>query len=121
MSGVLFYYMTEQERKWVQEYLRNYPNFAEKYFKIKTKDGKIIPFKFNSAQRKVDALVNDVIKSGKKQWFIVLKARQEGISTYFTGRGFWRNMTRKYWKTAIVGHVKDASNNLFEMIKRFYS
>jgi hypothetical protein len=112
--------MTEQERKWFNEYIRIYPNFAEKYLRIKTKDGKIIPFKFNNAQRKVDKIVNDTISAGKKQWFIVLKARQEGISTYFSGRGFWRNMTRKFWKTAVVGHVKDASNNLFDMIKRFY-
>lgn len=112
--------MTEQERKWFNEYIRIYPNFAEKYLRIKTKDGKIIPFKFNNAQRKVDKIVNDTISAGKKQWFIVLKARQEGISTYFSGRGFWRNMNLKNWKTAVVGHVKDASNNLFDMIKRFY-
>lgn len=113
--------MTEQEQKWVDEVLRVYPVFAEKYFKIKTKNGKIIPFRLNNAQKKVDQIVNDVISRGKPQKFIVLKARQEGISTYFSGRGFWRNMTRKFWKTAVVGHVKDASNNLFDMIKRFYN
>lgn len=113
--------MTEQERKWVNEVLKNFPVFAEKYFRIKTKDGKIIPFKLNNAQAKVNKIVEDTIKAGKPQRFIILKARQEGISTYFSGRGFWRNMTRKFWKTAVVGHVKDASNNLFDMIKRFYN
>lgn len=113
--------MTEQEKKWVNTVLKVYPAFAENYFKIKTKDGRIIPFKFNNAQNKVHKIVEDTIAKGKKQWFIVLKARQEGISTYFSGRGFWRNMTHKYWKTAVVGHVKDASNNLFEIAKRFYN
>jgi len=113
--------MTEKERQWLATDIKIYSVFAEKYLKIKTKDGRIIPFKFNSAQQKVDRIVNEVIKAGKPQKFIVLKARQEGISTYFSGRGLWRNITRKFWKAAVIGHVKDASNNLFEMIKRFYN
>jgi hypothetical protein len=113
--------MTDEERKWVKDVLKNFPVFAERYFKIKTKDGKIVPFKFNSAQRKVHQIVEETIAAGKPLHFIILKARQEGISTYFAGMSFWRNMTRKYWKTAIIGHVKDASNNLFDMIKRFYN
>lgn len=111
----------EEEKIWVEQVLRNYPVFAEKYFRIKTKDGRIIPFKFNNAQWKVHEIVENAKKQGKPLKFIVLKARQEGISTYFSGMGFWRNMTRKFWKTAVVGHVKDASNNLFDMIKRFYN
>lgn len=113
--------MTEQERKWVNEVLRNFPVFAESYFKIKTKDGRIVPFRLNSAQKKVYAIVEKTIKEGKPKKFIILKARQEGISTLFAGMSFWRNMTRKFWKTAIIGHVKDASNNLFDMVKRFYN
>lgn len=111
----------EQENIWFKEVLSVYPVFAEKYFRIKTKDGRIIPFKFNNAQWKVHEIVENAKKQGKPLKFIVLKARQEGISTYFSGMGFWRNMTRKFWKTAVVGHVKDASNNLFDMIKRFYN
>lgn len=113
--------MIEQEQKWVKENVKVFSTFAEKYLKIKTKDGRIIPFKLNSAQKKVNQIVEDTIKAGKPQKFIILKARQEGISTYFAGRGFWRSITRKYWKTAVIGHVKDASNNLFDMIKRFYN
>lgn len=112
--------MTEQEKKWLNQDIKNYSVFAEKYLKIKTKDGRIIPFKFNSAQIKVNKIVEDAIKEGKPQKFIILKARQEGISTYFAGRIFWRNITHKFWKAAVVGHVKDASNNLFDMIKRFW-
>lgn len=111
----------EEEKIWVRDVLLKYPVFAEKYFKIKTKDGKIVPFRFNSAQRKVYSVVEETTKSGKPKKFIILKARQEGISTLFAGMSFWRNMTRKFWKTAIIGHVKDASNNLFDMVKRFYN
>ena len=113
--------MTEQERKWLNQDIKVFSVFAEKYLKIKTKDGRIISFKLNSAQRKVNQIVEETIKAGKPQKFIILKARQEGISTYFAGRGLWRNITRKFWKAAVIGHVKDASNNLFEMIKRFYN
>lgn len=112
--------MTEQEKKWLNQDIKNYSVFAEKYLKIKTKDGRIIPFKFNSAQIKVNKIVENAIKEGKPQKFIILKARQEGISTYFSGRIFWRNITHKFWKAAVVGHVKDASNNLFDMTKRFW-
>jgi len=112
--------LTEQERKWLNQDIKVFSVFAEKYLKIKTKDGKVIPFRLNNAQRKVNDIVENTIKEGKPPKFIILKARQEGISTYFAGRIFWRNITRKYWKAAVVGHIKDASNNLFEMIKRFY-
>ena len=92
--------------------------YCPQYLKIATKDGRIIPFKLNDPQRKVMSIIE--ANKDKLQRFIILKARQEGISTLFEGLTFHKTSTKKNRKAVIVGHEKEASSNLFDMCKTFY-
>ena len=106
----------------VQIEVNNLPfvEFAKQHLKIKDKKGNIIPFELNQAQQKVDEIFENTRKEGKLLRFIVLKARQEGISTYTEGKIFKRNAREENRSALIVAHEADASTNLFNMFKTYY-
>lgn len=105
--------------------------FAETFLKIKSERGDIIPFKFNSAQKKVLQKIKDkykvdritiglVLRSDFVLRFIILKARQQGISTLIQAIIFWILYFIPNQKCLTMGHKTDASNNLFDMYNRYY-
>jgi hypothetical protein len=104
----------------VKQIVNDFRFASEKLLKIKDKKGNIIPFKLNNAQNKVYDVYEKAKVEGKPLRFIILKARQEGISTMFEGVIFQRNTFAKNRKALIIGHIKEASDNLFAMFKRFY-
>lgn len=60
-------------------------------------------------------------EKGKPIRLIVLKARQMGFSTLTEGIVFKNCATKKNISAGIVAHELNATNNLFEMFKRFYN
>jgi hypothetical protein len=94
--------------------------FASESLKIRPKAGSLAPFVFNEAQRELHRqLEEQKAKTGKVR-AIVLKARQMGISTYVAARYFRRTIANPGLRTAIIGHERAASRNLFGLVKRFY-
>jgi len=93
---------------------------STKLLKIKDKKGNIVSLILNAAQEKVYIVYLQLKESGKPIRIIILKARQEGISTIFEAIIFQRNSYSKNRKAIIIGHIKEASDNLFDMFKRFY-
>lgn len=110
--------MTKEETK--LRLLTDFKLYSEYCLKIKTKKGTLSPFALNKAQIKVNEIYNKAAQFNKPLRFIVLKARQEGISTYFEGRIFLRTANQKNRKAVIIGHKSDASDNLFGMFTTFY-
>ena len=94
--------------------------FARRYLKIKDKKAQIIPFELNRPQRKVLAVYERALAEGKPLRFINLKARKEGVSTFWQAVIFHRTMTNFNWKAKTVGQDMDAAGNLFEMVNTFY-
>ena len=97
----------------------NIKRFIEKYYKIRTKKGELIPFKFNNAQNQF----YDIIKSnfGKKPGrYIVLKARQLGISTQTSGIFSYLTQNSFYTDTVVVAHERDSANKIYSMYKLIY-
>jgi hypothetical protein len=94
--------------------------FATELLKIRPKAGALTPFIFNNAQGELHRrLEEQKAKTGKVR-AIVLKARQMGISTYVAARYFRRTIANPGLRTAIIGHERAASRNLFGLVKRFY-
>ena len=88
--------------------------------KIRPKAGALTPFLFNAAQKELHKrLEAQKVKTGKVR-AIVLKARQMGISTYVAARYFRQTIASPGLRTAIIGHERAASRNLFGLVKRFY-
>lgn len=94
--------------------------YMENFLKIRNKQSKLIPFKLNSAQKKLNAIIEEDKKAGKPLRYIILKARQLGMSTFTEGYMFHDTATRELVNSLIICHEEKATNNLFSMSKLFY-
>jgi len=120
--------MTPKELE-TRQYLKdNYPHYAVKCLKIRTKKAveiegklnKIIPFDFNQAQKYIHSKVEAQKDSFGYVRALLLKGRQQGCSTYVGGRYYHKTTYRKGVKTFILAHMEDATANLFKMVQRFH-
>lgn len=105
----LFYHKLKHDRKF----------YFENFLKIRNKASKLIPFRLNESQRIVVDLVEQCEKEGKLKRFIVLKARQMGLSTYFEAEIFRDTVLNDYKNSMIIAHEDKASLNLFNMSKLY--
>jgi len=106
----LFFKKLRDDRAW----------YIENFLYIKDKTASIIPFKLNDAQKIVMAQINKDVRNGKPLRYIVLKARQMGLSTLFEGLIFQDTSTKENKNSLIIAHEEQASSNLFQMSKLFY-
>jgi hypothetical protein len=87
--------------------------------RILDKRGRLVPFIFNRAQR----YVHERLEQQKRELgyirALVLKGRQQGISTYIGERFYHQTSTRPGRRAFIVAHEDKATSNLFSMVKRY--
>jgi hypothetical protein len=101
--------------------LKNDPQFyIENFLKIRNKKSELVPFVLNKAQKIVLNQIRECEKSGTLKRFIVLKARQMGLSTLFEGLIFQNTATHEFKNSMIIAHEDKATQNLFNMSKLFY-
>ena len=81
----------------------------------------VVPFKLNKPQQRMYEAIKQQAKAGKPIRMIVLKARQMGFSTLTEAIIFKNCVTKKNITAGIVAHELSATNNLFEMFKRYYN
>jgi hypothetical protein len=100
-------------------YEEDYELFAREQIKIRPKDVTrgMIPFHFNQAQKKIHDKIEEQRKATGKVRAIVLKARQQGISTYCTGRVFWKTDYMPLSRSVVMAHDSATSEALFSMSK----
>ena len=92
--------------------------YIENFFKIKTKDGRLVEFKFNAAQNKFYEMFKK--DYGKKPArYIVLKARQLGMSTLIEALITCMTITQYYRNALITAHQADATQSIYDMTKRY--
>jgi len=95
--------------------------YAERNLMIQDKmSGEIIPFTFNWEQEELVKMVLADIAAGLPVRYIILKARQMGISTVIEALAFWWTTTHRNIKTVIMAHETEAATNLYEMFKRYF-
>lgn len=95
-------------------------NYARDCLKIRTKADGIRPLAFNRAQLYAHKVMEDQRERTGKVRAIVLKARQQGLSTYSTARHFRRAATEAGRRAYILTHEQKATDNLFEMVRRYH-
>lgn len=94
--------------------------YAPLALKIKDKSGGVVPFKLNKAQEALDDAIEQQLAETGRVRVLVLKGRQQGISTYTEGRFYWRT-SLQFGKTAyILTHEDKATQNLFGMAKLYH-
>lgn len=100
--------------------MTDYEYFALSCLKIKTKTEGIKPLVFNKAQQYLHAVAELMIERFGKVRIIIVKARQQGLSTYVEGRGYWKTSQNHDIKAYILTHENNATKNLFDMAKRYH-
>ena len=99
----------------------NRKEFIEKYFKIVTKNRELIHLKFNKMQNMLYDKIKEKVQNNEPIRFIVLKARQMGCSTFVESFATSEAILVPNTEIGIITHRTDATNNLFNMSKRYYN
>ncbi len=107
--------MVQPEFAWLDDF----NEFSRNFLKVKNKAGLIVPFVMNEAQQYAHSLIE---KQKAKLGYVravILKGRQQGISTYIEGRYFQRTVTNHGVRAMILTHEQNATDNLFGMTQRY--
>ncbi|HAL41650.1 MAG TPA: hypothetical protein DCP57_04325, partial [Gammaproteobacteria bacterium] len=90
--------------------------YSRNCLSVRSKSGEVKRLQLNRAQR----FIHDCIEQQKKETgqvrAIVLKGRQQGVSTYVEGRYYWQTTHRKGVRAFILTHEADSTAALFEMV-----
>lgn len=112
--------LTDREREVRSKLKADFAHYASKCLSIRAKDGAITPLRLNEAQNYLHSrLEAQKARTGKVR-ALVLKGRQQGISTYVGGRFYHRVTHNKGLRCFILTHEQDATNNLFGMVDRYH-
>lgn len=109
------------KRNKIEKSKNNFKDFAKRQLRIITKDASqgYVPFEFNEAQTKIHKAIEKQIKEKGRVRALVLKARQQGISTYTAGRVFWKTFYTPHTRSVVIAHDSATSDALFTMSKNF--
>ena len=97
--------------------------FAERNLVIKEKMTKqLLPLYelLNWEQKALLEHVVDDLTHGRPIRYIILKARQMGISTLIEALCYWWTSTHRYVTSVIIAHEKNAVGALYKMFRRYY-
>ena len=112
--------ISDREKAIRQKLKDNFPHFASKCLKIRTKEGQILPFTLNRAQQYIHAKLEEQKALTGKVRALILKGRQQGCSTYVGARYYHQVIHRFGTQAFILTHALDATNNLYKMAQRYY-
>jgi hypothetical protein len=93
---------------------------AKNTLKIRSKEGQVIHFELNQAQRYIHERLEKQRKEKGYVRAIILKGRQQGCSTYIAARFYDRVVTKSGLKAFILAHREDATTNLYSLVDRYY-
>lgn len=107
----------KHKRKKLNSYQNNFTDFASDNIKIITKDARrgFVNFTFNDCQKKITEILDEQLSTNGKVRAIILKARQQGISTYCAGRVFWKTYFTPHARSVVMAHDSATSDALFNM------
>ena len=95
--------------------------YARNCLKIRTKHEGLQSFILNDAQIYIHGRLEQQIVDTGKVRAIILKGRQQGVSTQVGGRFIQKTTHNKGVRAFILTHDGESTNALFEMTDRFYN
>lgn len=95
----------------------NFALYASINFCIKDKKMNRVKLELNNVQRAIDKKVLEIEALKKAVRIVVLKARQEGVSTYWQGRQMHKCIKRKNTNGLIVAHTASATSSILGKAK----
>lgn len=96
-----------------------FAEYASLFLKIRDKSANIVPFKINMCQQIIDDVANNCVKQGRPTRIICVKGRQQGISTYSSGKMYNQTTLKPNYRSTVVSYKEDSSIEVFRMFKRY--
>lgn len=93
--------------------------YAPNCLKILNKKGDLVPFELNRGQQHLHDCAEDMLARKGYVRIIVIKGRQQGVSTYIEARFYYKGSFEYGKRIFIMTHEDKATTNLFNMVKRF--
>lgn len=112
--------LDERERRLRAQLRDELEVYSRACLKIRPKQGANVALRFNAAQRTIHAALEEQRARTGRVRALILKARQEGASTYVEARFFHRVTHGRGLRAFILTHEDAATDNLFEMVARYY-
>lgn len=101
--------------------LDDFEFYAQHAVKIRTKQGEVRSLILNRVQKKLlKSIIEQYAATGKVR-IIILKARQQGLSTFVHAWLYWFLSQHNAKKGLVVAHVADSTKALFDMYKRTHT
>lgn len=94
--------------------------FAAECLKIRTKQGHLEPFLFNKAQKYAHRMIEQQKADIGLVRAIILKGRQQGLSTYIGARFYKAASMYEGVRAFIMAHEDKATSNLYKMVRRYH-
>lgn len=89
--------------------------------KIRTKEGAIQPLILNKVQKRLWNVIETQLKETGKVRIILLKARQQGLSTFASAFNYWWLSQHSASKGIVIAHVAESTKALFDMYRRIHT
>ncbi|MCP1226739.1 hypothetical protein, partial [Sebaldella sp. S0638] len=91
----------------------NYFQLIELIFRIRDKEGKLVPFFLNDEQKRFIKTFNQEYQKGKSVKILILKSRQQGFTTLITAIQLCMLLCKKGFKGTTVAHLNEATKYIF--------
>lgn len=101
--------------------LKDFEFYAKHSVKIRTKSGEIKSLVLNKVQKRflLEHVIPQLETTGKIR-SVILKGRQQGLSTVVSAFIYFRTSQHTGQKAIVIAHVKDSTQTLFDMYKRVH-
>jgi hypothetical protein len=112
--------LTEAQIRARKRLLNDFEYYAKHCVKIRTKQGKIAPLVLNRVQKRFLRMIIEQWQRTGKVRFVVLKARQQGLSTVISAFQYWWLSQRKAQQGLVMAHEGDSTTALLDMYRRIH-
>ncbi|WP_422023358.1 hypothetical protein [Pyruvatibacter mobilis] len=112
--------LTPAAREVRRRLLHDYRYYAAKSLVIRAKNAQIVPLKLNAAQQILQDAIEEELASRGYVRIIILKGRQQGLSTHVGGYLYFNVSQKEARKAMVITHHSDSTRALFDMTKRYH-
>ncbi len=99
-----------------KDILLNYRLYAERFQKIKDRDGgRMVPMRLKPVQQRMDDVVDQAHAEHRPALLQVTKSRRLGTSSYVASKFSWRCCTRKYQHANVMADLGPNAKKIFQI------
>lgn len=102
------------------KYAMSRRKWIESLVMIEDKRARVVPFELNQSQRNLEATILKMERSGNPVRVVILKVRQNGISTYNLALMLWLIATETNVKARVIADREELCETLLTRVKRMF-